>query len=96
LNLAVTLAQSSTGSTISLSLDFLGAAQAKVRSETQVFFPKSLRFPLGNLFLLAPNTICKKNINCLSTFELNTYKVIIIFVIIKPLHAKLAHALVTG
>jgi len=30
--------------------------------------------------------------NCLSTFELNSYKVIIIFVIIKPLHPKLAHA----
>ena len=28
----------------------------------------------------------------LSTFELNSYKVIIIFVIIKPLHPKLAHA----
>jgi len=30
--------------------------------------------------------------NCLSTFELNSYKVIIIFVIIKPLHPKLAQA----
>ena len=30
--------------------------------------------------------------NCLSTFELNSHKVIIIFVIIKPLHPKLAHA----
>jgi len=29
---------------------------------------------------------------CLSAFELNFYKVIIIFVIIKPLHPKLAHA----
>jgi len=42
-----------------LSLDFLGAAQAKVRSETHFCFPESFRFPLGNLFLLAPNTICK-------------------------------------
>jgi len=74
-----------------LSLDFLGAAQAKVRSETHFCFPESLRFPLGNLFLLAPNNICKK-INCLSTFGLNSYKVIIVFAIIKPLHAKLAHA----
>jgi len=52
--------ESSTGSTISLSLDFLGTAQAKVRSETHVCFPESFRFPLSNLFLLAPNTICKK------------------------------------
>jgi len=29
--------------------------------------------------------------DCLSTFELNSYKVIIIFVIMKPLHPKLAH-----
>jgi len=41
-------------------LDFLGAAQAKVRSEAHFCFPESFRFPLGNLFLLAPNTICKK------------------------------------
>jgi len=52
--------QSSTGSTISLSLDFLGAAQVKMRSETHFCFPESFQFPLGNLFLLAPNTICKK------------------------------------
>jgi len=45
---------------LSLSLDLLGAAQAKVRSETYFSFPESFRFPLGNLFLLAPNTICKK------------------------------------
>ena len=77
---------------LSLPLYFLGAAQAKVRYETHFSLPESFRFPLGNLFLLAPNTICKKNINCLSTFELNSYKVIIIFVIIKPLHPKLAHA----
>ena len=37
-------------------------------------------------------TLSVKNIKCLSTFELNPYKVIIIFVIIKPLHPKLAHA----
>jgi len=43
----------------SLSLDFLGAAQAKVRSETHFCVPESFRFPLGNLLLLAPNTICK-------------------------------------
>ena len=82
---------SSTGTTISLSLNFLDAAQAKVRSETHFCFPESFRFPLGNLFLLAPYTICKININCLSTFGLNSYKVIIIFVI-KPLHPRLAHA----
>jgi len=41
-------------------LKLLGAAQAKVRSETYFSFPESFRFPLGNLFLLAPNTICKK------------------------------------
>jgi len=72
-------------------MDFLGAAKAKVRSETYFSFPESFRFPLGNLFLLAPNTICKK-------YELpfysrmNSYKVITIFVIIKPLYPKLAHA----
>jgi len=73
-------------------LDFHDATQAKVRSETQFSFPETFRFPLGNLFLLAPNTIFKKNINYLSTFELNSYKVIIIFVMIKPLHPKLTHA----
>jgi len=52
--------QSSTGSAISVSLDFLGAAQAKVRSETHFGFQEDFRFPLGDLFLLAPNTICKK------------------------------------
>jgi len=30
--------------------------------------------------------------NCLSTFDLNSYKVVVIFAIIKPLHPKLAHA----
>jgi len=45
---------------MSLSLDFLGATQAKVCSEIHFCFPESFRFPLGNLFLLAPNTICKK------------------------------------
>ena len=40
--------------------DFLGAAQAKVRSETHFCFLESFRFALGNLFLLPPNTICKK------------------------------------
>ena len=30
--------------------------------------------------------------NCISTFEVNSYKIIIIFVIINPLHPKLAHA----
>ena len=39
--------QLSTGSTISLSLDSLGAAQAKVRSETHFCFPESFWFPLG-------------------------------------------------
>ena len=33
-----------------------------------------------------------KHINCLCAFELNSHKVIIIFVITKPLHPKLAHA----
>jgi len=49
-----------TGSTISLSLDFLGAAQAKVRFETHFCFPESFRFSLDDLFLLTPNTLCKK------------------------------------
>jgi len=40
--------------------DFIGAAQAKVRSEAHFSFAESFRFPLGNSFLLAPNTICKK------------------------------------
>jgi len=31
-----------------------------MRSETHFCFPESFRFPLGNLFLLAPNIICKK------------------------------------
>ena len=62
-----------------------------MRSETHFCFPGSFRIPLGNLFLMAPNNICKK-INCLSTFELNSYKVVIILVIIKPLHPKLLHA----
>ena len=62
-----------------------------MRSETHFCFPESFRFPLGNLFLLAPNTICK-NINCLSTFELNSYKVIIIFVIFEPLYPNIADA----
>ena len=42
-----------------LSLDFLGAAKA-VRSETHFCFLETFRFPLGNLVLLAPNTICEK------------------------------------
>jgi len=37
-------------------------------------------------------TLSVNRINCVSTFELNSYKVIIIFVIIKPLYPKLAHA----
>jgi len=45
---------------LSLPLDFFDAAPAKVRSETHFSFPVSFRFPLGNLFLLAPNAICKK------------------------------------
>ena len=36
-------------------------------------------------------TLSVKHINCLPALELNSYKVIIIFVIIKPLHPKLAH-----
>jgi len=43
-----------------LSHYFLGAAQAKVCSETRFRFLEFYRFPLGNLFLLAPNTICKR------------------------------------
>jgi len=82
--------QSSTGSTISLSLDFLGAVQAKVRSETHFCFPESFRFPFCNSCWHL--TLSVKHINCLSTFQLNSYKVIIIFVIIKPLNPKLAHA----
>ena len=31
-----------------------------MRSETHFCFPESFRLPEGNLFLLAPNTICKK------------------------------------
>jgi len=72
-------------------MDSLGAAQAKVRSETHFSFPESFRFPLGNLFLLAPNTICKKY-KLPFYFQMNSYKVIIIFAIFKPLHPKLAHA----
>jgi len=60
LNLAVTLAVVHWLYHLSLPLDFLGVAQAKVRSETHFSFPESFRFPLGNLFLLASNTICKK------------------------------------
>jgi len=61
LNLAVTLAVVYWLCHLPFPLDFLGAAQAKVRSETHFSFPESFRFPLRNLFLLAPNTICKKN-----------------------------------
>jgi len=82
--------QSSTGSIISLSLDFPGAAQAKERSETHFCFPESFRFPFCNSCWHL--TLSVKHINCLSTFKLNSYKVIIIFVIIKPLEPKLAHA----
>jgi len=60
LNLAVTLAVVHWLYHLSHPLDFLGAAQAKVRSETQSSLPEFFRFRLGNLFLLAPNTICKK------------------------------------
>ena len=60
LNLAVTLAVVHWLYNLSLSLDVLGAAQVKVRSETHFCFPESFRFLLGNLFLLAPNTICNK------------------------------------
>jgi len=60
LNLAVTFAVVHWLYHLSLPVDFLGAAQAKVRSETPFSFQESFRFPLGNLFLLAPNTICKK------------------------------------
>jgi len=67
LNLAVTLAVVHWLCHLSLPLDFLGAAQAKLRSETQI-----------------------ELVQCYY-FELNSYKVIIIFVIIKPLHPKLAH-----
>jgi len=74
-----------------LSLDFLGAVQAKVRSETHFCFPEYFRFPLGNLFLLARNTICKKY-KLPFYFRMNSYKVIVIFVITKPLHPQLAHA----
>ena len=60
MNLAVALAVVRWLYHLSLPLDFLGAAQAKVRSETLFCFLESFRFRLGNLFLLAPNTICKK------------------------------------
>ena len=60
MNLAVTLAVIHWLYHLSLSLDFLGAAQAKVRSETHFSFLESFRFPFGNLFLLAPNTSVKK------------------------------------
>jgi len=83
--------QSSTGSTISLSLAFLGAAQAKVRSEAHFCFPESFRSLLVT-YSYWHLALSVKHINCLSTFELNSYKVIIIFVIIKPLHPQLAHA----
>ena len=62
-----------------------------MRFESYFSFPESFRFRLGNLFLLAPNTICKKY-KLPFYFRMNSYKVIIIFVIIKPLHPKLAHA----
>jgi len=62
-----------------------------VRSETHFCFPESFRFLLGNLFLLAPNTICK-TYKLLSCFQSELAKVIIIFVIIKSLHPKLARA----
>ena len=62
-----------------------------MRSETHFCFPESFRFPLGNLFLLAPNTICK-TYKLPFCFRIELVKVIIIFVIIKPLRPKLAHA----
>ena len=62
-----------------------------MRSETHVSVPESCRFPLGNLFLLAPNAICKIY-KLRFYFRIDSYKVIIIFVIIKPLHPNLAHA----
>jgi len=76
---------------LSLSLDFLGAAQDKVRSETHFCFPESFWFPLANLFLLAPNTICKtwKLPFCFQIEPVQGYYLILI---IKPLHPKLAHA----
>jgi len=65
-----------------------------VRSETHFCFPEYFRFPLGNLFLLAPNTICKNDkLPFYFRIELvqgcYDYR---LFVIIKPLHPKLAHA----
>jgi len=52
----------------------------------------NLAVTLAVVHTLCHNTICKKILSCLSTFELNSYRVIIIFVIIEPLHPKLAHA----
>ena len=64
-----------------------------MRSETHFCFPESFRFPFGNLFLLAPNTICKKyKLPFYFRIELVQGYYSIIFVIIKPLHPKLAHA----
>ena len=65
-----------------------------MRSETHFCFPEYFRFPLGNLFLLAPNTICKNDkLPFYFRIELvqgcYDYR---LFVIIKPLHPKLAHA----
>ena len=62
-----------------------------MRSETHFCFPESFQFPLGNLFLLTPNTV-SKTYKLPFYFRIESYKVIIIFVIIKPLHPKLAHA----
>jgi len=73
LNLAVTLAVVHWLYHLSLPLDFLGAAQAKVRSETHFSFPESFLFPLGYLFLLAPNQVCSANKKGVGTHPKNSH-----------------------
>ena len=66
-----------------------------MHSETHFCFSESSRFPLGNWTYSCcwHLTLSVNHTNCLSpAFELNSYKVIIIFVIIKPLYPKLVHA----
>jgi len=57
----MTLVLSSAGSTISLS-PWISLALLKLKCVLKhtSYFPESFRFPLGNLFLLEPDTVSKK------------------------------------
>ena len=80
---------SSTGSTISCWISLALLKLKRILKHTSVF--QNISDSLSVTYSCWHLTLSVKHKNCLSTFELNSYKVIIISVIIKPLQPKIAH-----